>query len=184
MKKTFAIVMLITHMLNLLGYMALNQYFFNRSNKVIARQIARGKYDTRDLIEIKIGQNLPFIHDWDSYVNVSGQLQLEGVSYNYVKLRVTRDTLFIQCIPNYETTKLLNENVICAKKLHSKPISKRTHESSEKKLGSDAKYNCPKISYAFIKPAEPVQPPGTFIYINIPDAFVSVGGQPPEITLA
>jgi hypothetical protein len=175
--------MLVTHMLNLLGYMALNQYFVNKSNKVIAREIAKGKYNSRDLIEIKIRQNLPFIHDWDDYVNISGQLQLDGVSYNYVKLRVTRDTLYVQCIPNYETTKLLSENVICAKKLNSTPLSKRMHESSEKKLGSDAKYNCPQILYSFIKPAEPVQPPGTFIYINMPDAFVSVGGQPPEIAL-
>jgi hypothetical protein len=176
--------MLITHMLNLLGYMALNQYFTNKSNGVIAREIAKGKYNSRDLIEIKIKQNLPFIHDWDSYVNISGQLQLDGIAYNYVKLRVTRDTVYVQCIPNYETTKLLNENVICAKRLNNAPISKRTHESSEKKLGSDAKYNCPEISYSFIKPAEPVQSPGTFIYISMPDAFVSVGGQPPEMALA
>lgn len=171
-------------MLNLLGYTALNQYFVNKSNKVIAREIAKGKYNSRDLIEIKIKQNLPFIHDRDSYVNISGQLQLDGVSYNYVKLRVTRDTVYVQCIPNYETTKLLNENVICAKKLNSTPVSKRTHESSEKKLGSDAKYNCPEVSYAFIKLAEPVQPPGTFIYISIPHPFVSVSGQPPEMALA
>lgn len=171
-------------MLNLLGYMALNQYFVNKSNKVIAREIAKGKYNSSDLIEIKIKQNLPFIHDWDSYVNISGQLQLDGVSYNYVKLRVTRDTVYVQCIPNYETTKLLNENVICAKKLNSTPVSKRTHESSEKKLGSDAKYNCPEVSYAFIKQAEPVLPPGTFIYISIPHPFVSVSGQPPEMALA
>ncbi|AYL98987.1 hypothetical protein [Mucilaginibacter celer] len=184
MKKLFAIVMLITHLLNLVGYTALNQYFTNRSNSVIARQISKGKYDTRQLIEIKIKQNLPYIHDWAGYENISGQVQLSGVSYNYVKLRVTRDALYLQCIPNYETTKLLNENIICAKNQGSNPVSKKAHESTDKKLGSDAKYNCLEIAYTFVKPEEQRPQPATFIYINIPDPVVPVGGRPPEALVA
>lgn len=184
MRKLFAIVMLITHLLNLVGYMALNQYFTNRSNRVIARQISKGKYNAHDLIEIKIEQNLPNIHDWADYENISGQVQLTGVSYNYVKMRITRDTLYLQCIPNYETTRLLNENIICAKNLDKTPVSKKTHESTDKKLGSDAKYNCPEIAYSFIKPEELIQQPDTFVYINIPDPVVPVGGQPPEVNAA
>lgn len=176
--------MLVTHLLNLVGYMALNQYFANRSNGIIARQINRGKYDTRDLIEIKIKQSLPYIHDWAEYESISGQIQLSGVSYNYIKLKVTRDTLYLQCIPNYETTKLVNENIICARHLGDGPISKKTHESSDKKLGSDAKYNCPEIAFSFIKQEEQKQHPDTFIYISIPDPVVSVGGQPPEAITA
>jgi hypothetical protein len=161
--------------------MAINQYFANKSNNIIARQISKGKYDTRQLIELKIKQSLPTIHDWADYENIAGQIQLSGTSYNYVKMRITRDTLYLQCIPNYETTKLINENIICAKNLGKLPVSKKTHESSDKKLGTDAKYNCLDIAYSFITPEEQTQQPDTFIYISIPDPVVPVGGQPPEI---
>jgi hypothetical protein len=180
LNRIFATVMLTVHLFNLGGYLVLNEYLVYRSDKFVTEQISKGKYDATNLIEIKIKQHLPEIHDWKNYIRVSGQIQLKGVAYNYVKLRMTCDTMFVQCIPNYETTKLLSENIICAKQVNDIPISKKAHESSGKKIGIDNKYNFPVTVYTFPPVTPVVQQPGTFIYISIKQPLVSIASQPPE----
>jgi len=160
--------------------MLLSQYLVYRSDKFAGEQISKGRYDTSNLIEIKIPQHLPQIHDWKSYVRVSGQIQFDGVAYNYVKLKVTRDTVFVQCIPNYETTKLLTENVIYAKQLNDIPISKKAHESSGKKTGVDNKYNYPLITYTFISGVSAIRKFKVFISIDLNQPLILKDGRPPE----
>jgi hypothetical protein len=181
LKKTFAIVLLVAHFFNLGGYMVLSQYLVYRADKFASEQISKGKYDTANLIEIKIPQHMPQITNWKTYVNVSGQIQFDGAAYNYVKLKVTRDTIFVQCIPNYKTTKLLNENVICAKQLNDIPVSKKAHEASGKKTGIDNKYNHPVITYAFIPRVSAIQKLNTFIFIDINQPIIIIDGRPPEV---
>lgn len=174
--------MLVVHLFNMGGYLLLNQYLVYQSDKFITRQISKGKYDVNNLIEIKIKQHLPQIRDWKTYIRVSGQIQLKGVAYNYVKLKMTRDTMFVQCIPNYQTTKLLDENIICAKQINDVPISKKAHESAAKKTGVDNKYSFPITTFAFFTAPPVIQKLSTFIYISINHPLVSVAGRPPEIT--
>ena len=173
--------MLVVHLFNVGGYLVLNQYLVQQSNKFVTEQISKGKYDINNLMEIKVKQHLPQIQDWKSYARVSGQIQLNGVAYNYVRLKMTRDTLFVQCIPNYETTKLLNENVICAKQVNDIPVSKKAHESSGKKAGVDNKYNFPVNCNALFAISPEVQKLNTFIYISIKQPLVQIAGRPPEI---
>jgi len=173
--------MLIVHLFNAGGYLVLNQYLVHQSNKFVTEQISKGKYDINNLIEIKIKQHLPQIRDWKTYTRVSGQIQLNGVAYNYVRLKMTRDTLFVQCIPNYETTKLLNENIICAKEVNDIPVSKKAHESSGKKTGIDNKYHFPTSSNVLFVISPEVQKLNTFIYISIKQPLVQIAGRPPEV---
>jgi len=163
------------------GYMVLNQYLVHRSNSFVTEQISKGKYDINNLIEIKIKQHLPQIQDWKTYARVSGQIQLNGVAYNYVRLKMTRDTLFVQCIPNYTTTKLLNENIICAKQVNDIPVSKKAHESSSKKPGGDNKYNFPMVCNTFFAVSPEIQKLSTFIYISIKQPLVQIAVRPPEV---
>jgi hypothetical protein len=173
--------MLIVHLFNLGGFMAVNRYLVYRSDKFASEQISKGKYDAANLIEIKIPQHMPQIKDWDQYVRVSGQVQLNGFAYNYVKLRVTRDTLFIQSIPNYQTTKLLSQNIINAKQLGDVPLSKKTPESSIKKFGTDSLYNYLVINYAFSSRISAIQKLSTFVAIDINQPLIPIDGRPPEV---
>ncbi len=161
--------------------MALNQYLMYRSDKFASDQISKGKYDAHNLIEIKIPQRMPQIHDWSQYLQVSGKVQLNGFAYNYVKLKVTRDTLFVQCIPNYQTTRLLTENVIYARQLSDIPVSKKANESSVKKSGLDSQYDSPVFTYAFTPLASAVQKLNVFIFINIDQPLILIDGRPPEV---
>ncbi|MBB6112576.1 hypothetical protein [Mucilaginibacter lappiensis] len=180
MNRILATFVLFAHLFNAGGYLVLNQYLVNQSDKFVTDQISKGKYDTNNLIEIKIKQHLPQIRDWKAYARVSGQIQLNGVAYNYVKLKMTRDTLFVQCIPNYETTNLLNENIICAKQVNDIPVSKKAHESSGKKTGADNKYNFPTTSNILFAASPEVKKLNTFIYISIRQPLIQIAGRPPE----
>ncbi|NHA07885.1 hypothetical protein G7092_29060 [Mucilaginibacter sp. HC2] len=180
MTRTLATFLLFLHLFNTGGYTVLNQYLVYQSDKFVADQISKGKYDINNLVEIKIKQHLPQIQDWKTYARVSGQIQLNGVAYNYVRLKMTRDTLFVQCIPNYETTKLLNENIIYAKQINDIPVSKKAHESSGKKTGMDNKYNFPVTSNILFAVSPEVQKLNTFIYISIKQPLVQIATRPPE----
>jgi hypothetical protein len=181
LKKTFAIVLLIAHLFNLGGYMLLSQYLVYKSDKFAAGQIRKGFYDNTNLIEIKVPQHMPQVQNWKSFARVSGQIQLKGVAYNYVKLKVTQDTLYVQCVPNYQTTKLLTQNVINAKQLSDIPVSKKSHESSGKKSGIDNKYDHPAMAYSYVPQFFTIQNYRTSIIINIDQPFISTDGRPPEL---
>ena len=70
---------------------------------------------------------MPTVTEWPTYENVSGHIQFEDASYNYVKMRVTRTAIYIMCVPNYETTRLLSDNVITAKHIKDVPVPKKEH---------------------------------------------------------
>jgi hypothetical protein len=103
--------------------MVLFQYFIYQSNKFNEEQISKNLYKASDLVEIKIPVNLPEITNWDSYQRISGTIQLQENWYNYVKLKMTRDTLFVMCVPNYKTTRLINANIICAREVSEAPLN-------------------------------------------------------------
>lgn len=103
--------------------MVLFQYFIYQSNKFNEEQISKNLYKASDLVEIKIPVNLPKITNWNSYERISGTIQLQENWYNYVKLRMTRDTLFVMCVPNYKTTRLINANIIYAREVSEAPLN-------------------------------------------------------------
>jgi hypothetical protein len=103
--------------------MVLFQYFIYQSNKFNEEQISKNLYKASDLVEIKIPVNLPKITNWNSYERICGTIQLQENWYNYVKLKMTRDTLFVMCVPNYKTTRLINANIIYAREVSEAPLN-------------------------------------------------------------
>ena len=118
--------MLIVLMFNIGGYMLLFQYFISQSDRFANEQISKGLYKPDELVEIKIPVNLPHIQNQTDFQGISGQVKLSDNDYNYVALKITRDTMYLMCIPNYEKTRLIGENVITAKNISDSPLAKRT----------------------------------------------------------
>ena len=67
------------------------------------------------------------ITDWKNYENIKGCIQFDNISYNYVKMKITRTALYLMCVPNYNTTRIASQNVIDAKQARSVPVSKKQH---------------------------------------------------------
>lgn len=180
MRKLLAIFLLITHFFNWGGYMLLQNYMVARADRHMNELISHDLYDPNSLVELKVKQNVPGINEWSDYRNVSGSIQLKNACYNYVKLKFTRDTLYVMCVPNYQKTKLIDNNVIYAKQINDIPTDKKSNETSVKKGGADSKYDHPQLLINFLR-FDSIPPRGAVkVYILAASPFIPIPGQPPE----
>ena len=105
----------------------MHQYCVYLSDKFFTEQTSKGLYNVNDLTEVKIPVNMPQIIDWKAYENVTGQVQFENISYNYVKMKITRNAIYLMCVPNYSTTHLSHQNIIIAKQVKDCRVPKKNH---------------------------------------------------------
>ncbi|WP_031267181.1 hypothetical protein [Mucilaginibacter oryzae] len=180
MKRLIAILLLNVHLFNMGGYNLAFQYFIHRSEVQIVKEIYENKVDKTKLVEIKIPVHLPNISSWDGYVKDQGQLQLKGVYYNYLRYKVTRDTMSFICIANAVKTRLVSANLIIAKELNDVPLSKKGHEAPMKKIGAANDYSFQVIRYRFLTYGTVLKlKPNTLHYLhNSP--FIESPGKPPN----
>ncbi|MFA6084305.1 hypothetical protein [Mucilaginibacter sp.] len=180
MKKIFAIMMLAVLVFNMGGYMLLFQYFINESDQFANEQISKGYYKTDELVEIRIPVRMPYVQEQRQYENISGQIQLRGNCYNYVALKMTRDTMYVKCIPNYVKTKLVNDNVITAKEVSDTPLSKKNQLPLVKKTGLDNDYNYTVTLFDLSVPAKAIRSQLVYIAPKTLHTYLSLPAQPPE----
>ncbi|MBD1391589.1 hypothetical protein [Mucilaginibacter glaciei] len=173
--------MLAVLLFNMGGHLLLLQYMINKADNFANEQISKGYYKTEDLVEIKIPVRMPYVHEQRFYENVSGQIQLKGNCYNYVALKMTRDTMYVKCVPNYNKTKLINDNVITAKEVSDGPLSKKTHTPPVKKNGIDNEYNYTITLFDLAAPAGILHTSYIDKASRLSDIHLSALGQPPEL---
>jgi len=150
-KRLLAISLLLVHLYSLYGHTVLYFYSVYRSDKLFNEQISMDKYSLDDLVSVKIPVKMPTVEDWKDYVAVAGQVQFQNNSYNYVKLRMTKDTMYLMCIPNYKKTRLISQNIINARKIADIPNSKKDHVPFGKQsILND--YNLDAVKYSFASP--------------------------------
>jgi len=101
LKQLTAIFLFVILLLNSAGYCLLNIYFENVAYKQMEVQLNKHEYKESDLISIKIPLDLPYYAESKNFERVDGQIELNGVQYNYVKRRVYKDSFELLCIPNY-----------------------------------------------------------------------------------
>ena len=163
------------------GYSLFFQYMLNRSDNKIIDRINNNHYRNSDLVEVKIPVNLPTMQDWTEYEVISGQVQFKNNRYNYAKIRMTRDTLYLLVIPNHDRTKLINANIIYAKQVNDIPLNKKSQSSLLKKNISESIYRLTVLNYTDIIPAEYIKCYRDYVFLNIIPPPFDVPGQPPEI---
>lgn len=123
---------------------------------------------------------MPTIQDWDEYEEIVGQVQLKDAYYNYVKLKMTRDTMYFICLPNATKTRLVNANIITAKEVADVPLSKKGQDPVSKKVNILSEYNFQAFQYSY-------SAFGTFLVqdsmptaVKLNDPFIESPGKPPN----
>jgi hypothetical protein len=180
MKKLIAITLLSLHLLSLYGYMAVYEYCVFQSNRLFNEQISQNKYKIDDLVAVKVPVNMPTIQDWKDYSFISGEVQFKNNCYNYVKIKMTRDTIYLMCIPNYEKTRPYNKNIIDARKIADIPVNKKERVPFGK-INTLGMYNYQVVQYRFLAPIAILKKRINYTHSNIIKSFIANPGQPPDV---
>jgi hypothetical protein len=91
---------------NLAGYKWLFSVIEKNATANLEQKISTGKYSDEQLVEIRIPLNMPYYSDKD-YEEVYGETDFNGEHYQYVKRKVSDNTLYLLCLPNKEKTSLV-----------------------------------------------------------------------------
>ena len=106
MKRLAAIVFSAILLFNFYGYRLIISCMQSNSDASLEQQVDKNEYDQEQLISIKTKLDLPYYSSSPEYQRAYGSVTLNGVSYQYVKRRVYKDTLELLCLPNDAKTKI------------------------------------------------------------------------------
>jgi hypothetical protein len=181
LKKLTAILLLAIHLFNTSGYTFLFQYFINKSETRLICQLDNNKYDEADLVIIKTPLNLPYYNSNTSAERIDGEIEISGIHYNYVKRRVSNDTLYLYCIPNTDKTKLsLAQKEYSGKVTDTQPDTKKDN-SVLKKMKWGAEYSDILSRYTYNNLEDsPAQEAGFLIH-TAPSPVLASPYKPPKI---
>ncbi len=184
MKRIAVILLLGLLLFNWVGYQLYTAILQNSADKTMIADLDENKYSDADLISIKV----PATH-LSSYVNskefqrVDGKIEIEGVQYNYVKLRYIDGNLELLCIPNKVSNRIQSARDDFFKlvnDLQHPGQSKKgeQHDSVFKSLQTaffpyPAAYTIPNMTLVGQKASDHYQ-------LLIPTVYLTRAGQPPD----
>jgi len=126
-----------------MGYSFFFDYFIHQADDETVQQLDSNNYNEDELIEIKVPLYLPYYSNLGEYERYDGQIELNGMHYNFVKRKVVNDTLYMLCLPNHVKTELYKaKNEFAAKENGTEnAASKKGMESFSKKNNFETEYN-------------------------------------------
>jgi hypothetical protein len=92
---------------NWYGYQLLSDYWQNCAERRLEASLDQNNYDGSALISFKVPvTSLAYYTNSSGYERVTGQIDINGVRYQYVKRRIFGDSLEVVCLPNITSMKL------------------------------------------------------------------------------
>ncbi|MES1214652.1 MAG: hypothetical protein ABUT20_03965 [Bacteroidota bacterium] len=127
MKKIGSILFLLILVFNFCGYKWVLSYMEQKATVRLEQKLDAGKYDESQLVEVKIPLHLPYYNDQSKYETFYGEAELNGQTYQYVKRKITSDTLYLLCIAHTE-----KNNIQTAKSDFFKSVNNLQHDGQQK----------------------------------------------------
>lgn len=180
LKKTTALFFITLFFFNLFGYRLVYDYMQQKASTQLEANLDKNLYSDSQLTELKVALNLPYQTTWSGYQRCDGDVEIDGISYKYVKRKVANDTLYLLCIPN--TKKMHLET---AKNDFFKYSNDLTQNNNSKRSG-DSKISF-KIrqgdydEYSFaVNPLRAIEKDGNFWHLKNPIHLLSSPHLSPE----
>jgi hypothetical protein len=146
----------------------------------MVKQVFANKIDQSKLLEIKIPVHMPSVQDMTEYEVVAGQIQLKDAFYNYIKLKMTRDTMYFVCLPNTTKTRLVNANIITAKMINDVPVSKKGQSSLVKRINTFNEYSYQAFQYDYTRYGNFIKRNTGASFYPVNEPFIDSPGKPPN----
>ena len=100
MKKTVAILLMGLLVFNIAGYRFTLHWMQQQQNASLEKQLDDADYDETSLVEITVPLSLPYYNNWSEFERYDGEIQLNGLTYKYVKRKIENGKLVLKCLPN------------------------------------------------------------------------------------
>ena len=146
MKKITAILFLGIMLFNGFGYRILSNYFDQKASDHLVSLIEQNNYDESDLISVKTPINLPYYSNSPKFERVDGEMEINGIVYQYVERRVYNDSVEIRVLPNQDRLHIKN-----AKESFDKLASDFEQKLTEKKSVPVNKSSVKVINFDYIE---------------------------------
>jgi len=91
---------------NWYGYRLLINHMQDQANTELQASLDKNNYDNSQLITLRVPLNMPYITDWTDFESYEGETVIDGVHYKFVKRKIEKGELVLQCIPNQQKTDL------------------------------------------------------------------------------
>lgn len=108
MKKTAAILLMLTLLFNLCGYRMVLNKLQQKADSKLEVKLDNSDYDESQLVEIRLQMNMPYQERYTEFERHYGEIEIEGKSYTYVKRKIEGDVLILKCIANQSKEQFKN----------------------------------------------------------------------------
>ena len=152
----------------------------SHADSQLVQQLDESDYCDTDLIEVKIPLHLPYMQSQSEYERYDGSAEHDGVQYNYVKRRLSNDTLSILCIPNKEKTTLVKQTRNLLTEINDFPAGKKSKPAQIKKSGISADFFPAMDEYNLASAIEASGVPACVLYQSPLSSYLPVAERPPQ----
>jgi hypothetical protein len=94
------------HLFYLGGYHLVFNQLEKNSELKMAGRLDKSEYSDQELIEIKLPVNIPYQANSAGFEKFIGEIEVDGMHYNYVKRKLQNDTLILLCLPNTDKSNI------------------------------------------------------------------------------
>jgi hypothetical protein len=182
-KRIAAILILVILLFNWVGYQIYTSIEENRANNGLIAKLNKDEFSSSDLISIKIpAPNLSGYANERSFERVNGQVEIQGIVYNYVKWRFVNGSIELLCIPNRQVNLLRSAGedfFRLVSDIQSGQTKKNNQHGASHKNFNGEYFSESECSVSdFKKPASAALV--DHYAFTLPDAFSSNVDQPPQ----
>lgn len=185
MKRLTAISFLCLLLFNIAGYRLWFHYAERRATAQLEASVEQAQYDTAALITLTVPLTLPYQTDWHGWEKIKGEIEIDGIVYQYVQRKVEKGQLVLQCLPNKQRAQLASArdrffelaNSFQADNSHKKEAPANTIKVTKPSLTDfDDHWSCWRLATLPTRYNHSGMPGAAML----PSLHLPLDGQPPE----
>jgi hypothetical protein len=181
LKKAITILLLSIFLFSICGYRLVFLLAGNYANQSMITSIDKNNYNEQDLVLIKFALHIPYLQNNSSYERCDGEVEFNGVQYNYVKRMVANDTVYLYCLPNIEKTNIANIQNIYASQTADNATGKKAVIPIPNVFSFAFEFNLPDTEFNFSLSGIGSAQESIFIHSPIQKGFTWQPSQPPNL---
>lgn len=182
-KRTASILLLAILAFNWVGYRFVSSWLENNASRILEARVDNNDFDESSLIELRVPLNTPYLTNvvGSEFEPFSGEIEINGTHYQYVKRKIDNGELVLLCLPNETKTRFQNARVDFFKLVNDLNQSTQGKEKSQSSFKSfTTEYKEQNNSWAIIAATHAAIKHQASSTAFSSEGYSSLHGQPPR----